>query len=143
VVSQIPSNYQDNFNTKFKDMCAMRDKAIKDNQQIYFERDFPDSSIPKPDQQNFVKLEPVNEDVKVSHPIEQKLRHIVPPQVRQMQEELRAQLQEIVNQQMEQVNKNDASQRQFLQTNGLPHSLHSLTSTNELPAEVWDKIEDF
>jgi hypothetical protein len=46
-----------------------------------------------------VKLESVEEAIKAPMAIEEKLRHIVPPAVRAMQEELRAQLQEIVGHQ--------------------------------------------
>jgi hypothetical protein len=33
----IPSNYQDNFNTKYAEICKGRDKAINENKTIYFE----------------------------------------------------------------------------------------------------------
>jgi hypothetical protein len=41
VVMTIPSNYQDNFNNKYAEVMKLRDKAIKDNQSIYFEREIP------------------------------------------------------------------------------------------------------
>jgi hypothetical protein len=62
-VPLIPSNYQDNFNNKYNDIAAMRDKAIKDNKSIYFERETPVDQIPKPDCQNFVKLEAALENI--------------------------------------------------------------------------------
>lgn len=84
VVLTIPPNYQDNFNKKYTEISAMRDKAIKDNKSIYFEREAPLDQIPKPDLQNFVKLEPALDNIQAKMPIEDKLRHIVPPQVRAM-----------------------------------------------------------
>jgi hypothetical protein len=39
--------------------------------------------------QNFVKLEALAEDINGKIPIEDKLRHIVPPAVRALQEELK------------------------------------------------------
>lgn len=41
VVGSIPSNYQDNFNNKYAEIEKLRDKAIKDNKSIYFEREPP------------------------------------------------------------------------------------------------------
>ena len=41
IVASIPSNYQDNFNAKYADVCKLRDKAINDNKTIYFERETP------------------------------------------------------------------------------------------------------
>lgn len=67
----------------------MRDKAINENKTIYFEKEMPESQIAKPDMQNFVKLDAVLEDLNGKLPIEDKLRHIVPPAVRVMQEELK------------------------------------------------------
>lgn len=97
VVMTIPSNYQDNFNTKYADVCKLRDKAINENKTIYFDREIPLEQIPKPDLQNFVKLEPVLGDLQGKLAIEEKLRHIVPPQVRVMQIELKTKLQEVIN----------------------------------------------
>lgn len=82
VVLSIPSNYQENFKAKYDEVIKARDKAINENKTIYFEREIPESQIPKPDMQNFVKLEALVEDLNVKLPIEDKLRHIVPPAVR-------------------------------------------------------------
>ena len=88
-----------------KDVEKFRDKAINENKTIYFEKEVPVSAIPKPDMQNFVKLDAVLEDLNGKSPLEEKLRHIVPPQVRVMQEELRNDLQVVLNQQYETENK--------------------------------------
>ena len=49
VVLTVPSNYQDNFNTKYGELVKLRDKAINENKTIYFERETPIEQIPKPD----------------------------------------------------------------------------------------------
>jgi hypothetical protein len=41
VVLTIPSNYQENFNGKFQEVCTRRDKTINENKTIYFEREMP------------------------------------------------------------------------------------------------------
>ena len=87
VVQMIPSNYLENFNGKTKDISALLAKAQADNKSIYFEKEPAD--VPKPDMQNFVKLEAVFEDLNSKLNLEDKLRHIVPPPVRGMQEELK------------------------------------------------------
>ena len=143
VVGLIPSNYQDNFNAKYSDIAALRDKAVKDNKSIYFERETPVDQIPKPDCQNFVKLEAALESIQTKLPVEDKLRHIVPPEVRAMQNDLKNQLQELISQQYEQEGKADAELRKFLQGFGLPQALHAATATTEVPPQVWAKIEDF
>jgi hypothetical protein len=41
VVTLIPSNYQENFNTKLADLVKLREKAINENKTIYFEKELP------------------------------------------------------------------------------------------------------
>ena len=41
IVALIPSNYQDNFNTKYADVIKLRDKVINENKTIYFEKEVP------------------------------------------------------------------------------------------------------
>ncbi len=79
----------------------MREKAVKENKTIYFEKEIPMDQIPRPDAQNFVKMEPVLDSLQGTLAIEEKLRHIVPPQVRVMQIELKTKMQEVINTQFE------------------------------------------
>jgi hypothetical protein len=67
-----------------------KEKAINENKTIYFEKEVPEAQIPKPDLQNFVKLDAVLEDLNTKLSMEDKLRYIVPPAVRVMNEELKA-----------------------------------------------------
>lgn len=60
---------------------------MSENKSIYFEKELTD--VPRPDMQNFVKLEQVFENLNSKLNLEDKLRHIVPPPVRGMQEELK------------------------------------------------------
>lgn len=98
----------------------LRDKAIKENQTIYFETEVHQDKIPKPDMQNFVKMEALVDTLNGKFPIEEKLRHLVPPQVRVMQGELKTKLQDVVNQMFEVEQKTEADQKKFLQQYGLP-----------------------
>jgi BRO1-like domain len=92
VIGLIPSNYQENFNKRYQEVIAMRDKAIKENNTVYFDRELPIDQVPKPDMQNFVKLEAALDNLAGKLAIEEKLRHIVPPQVRVMQVEVKQKL---------------------------------------------------
>ncbi len=89
-------------------------KAIDENKTIYFEKEMAEAEIQKPDAQNFVKLEPTTDDVNTNHPIENKLRFIVPPAVRAMQQEIQQLLQEVVNHNFEVINKGESDQVAFL-----------------------------
>lgn len=41
IVVNLPSNYQENFNTKYQEVIKLRDKALNENKTIYFEREMP------------------------------------------------------------------------------------------------------
>lgn len=71
-------------------MNKIKEKAINENKTIYFEKEVPEAQIPKPDLQNFVKLDAVLEDLNAKLSMEDKLRYIVPPAVRVMNEELKS-----------------------------------------------------
>lgn len=45
----IPKNYKDNYDVKFDEVIALRDKAVKDNKSVYFEKELSGNDIPKPD----------------------------------------------------------------------------------------------
>jgi hypothetical protein len=62
----------------------LRDKAINENKTIYFEKEMPIEQVAAPAAQNFVKMEAVMDNLQGKLAIEDKLRHIVPPQVRAM-----------------------------------------------------------
>lgn len=98
VVGLCTSNYQENFNNKYAEAQAQRDKAINQNKTIYFEKEPALDTIKSPDLQNFVKMESSMDNINQKLQIEEKLRHIVPPQVRAMQMEINKRIQEIVSQ---------------------------------------------
>ena len=59
-------------------------------------------------------MEPLLDSLTSKIPIEEKLRHIVPPHVRVMQVELKTKLQEVINQMFENEQKIEADQKKFL-----------------------------
>jgi len=65
-------------------------------------------------------MEAVMDNLQGKPAIEDKLRHIVPPQVRAMQVEIKQKLQEIINTQFENDQKSDAEVKKFLSQYGLP-----------------------
>jgi hypothetical protein len=93
--------------------------------------------------QNFVKLEPAVDNFQAKLAIEEKLRHIVPPAVRVMQVEIKTKLQEVINVNFEAEQRTEADTKRFLQQYGLPQALHAASSTTEIPASLWEKIEDY
>lgn len=72
-----------------------------------------------------------------------KLRHLVPPQVRQMQEELKNMLNGIVQGEFTRIQQCDEQMDTFLKQFNLPQALHAITAGSEIPADVWTKVEEF
>ena len=88
--------YQSNFNTKAAEAQALLAKAIDENKKIYYEANIPTSELAKPDPQNFVNLLQMNDEINVAPELDDKLRHIVPPAVRVLQDELKGLLQQMI-----------------------------------------------
>ncbi len=89
-------------------------KAIDDNKKIYYEPSIPTNELPKPDPQNFVNLTPMNDEINQRPEVDEKLRHIVPPAVRALQDELKNMLQGIVQQEFSKVSEKDEQMTGFL-----------------------------
>ena len=87
----------------------------------------------KPDPQNFVNLLQMNDEINQKPPLDEKLRHIVPPAVRAMQDELKVILQQIIQTEFSKVAEKDEQMTGFLKQFGLPEALHSLTASTDVP----------
>lgn len=62
---------------------------IQENKSIYYDAELPASECPKPDPNNFVKMVPIAALINELPAIDNQFRHLVPPAVRQMQDELK------------------------------------------------------
>lgn len=139
-VTPLGGGYVDNFNKKLADAIALRDKAIDKNKSVYYEQEPGLEALPKPDPQNFVNLVAMTEEINQVPELDAKLRHVVPPQVRQMQEELKNYLQQIVQAQFTRIQQCDENLDTFLKQFNLPQALYSITAGSEVPEDVWGKI---
>ncbi len=90
-----------------------------------------------------MQLESVADELNAKMPLDEKLRHVVPPAVRALQDELKTELQSIVQAEFTKVAEKDEQMTAFLKQFGLPQVLHSLQASNDMPDDVWTKIEDF
>jgi len=48
-VNTIGGSYKTNFDKKYAEVIALRDKALKENQTVYYESEADPNSLPKPD----------------------------------------------------------------------------------------------
>lgn len=82
---------------------------------VFFEKIPEFSSIKMPDQKNFVKFDDsCKEDFNKLPMMNETLRHVVPPEVRQMQADLKKQLQDQIDQQYKYLEKASGEERVFL-----------------------------
>lgn len=83
-VKPLGGNYQTNFNTKLAEATALRDKAAKENSMIYYDAVPTEAQLEKPNAKNYVKLVDCSADLTAQTELDNHLRHLVPPAVRQM-----------------------------------------------------------
>lgn len=119
-VQALGGAYKANFDTKFAEAQKLLATAIDENKKIYYEPSIPTAELKKPDPQNFVNLLALNEEINTTPELDEKLRHIVPPAVRGMQDELKTMLQGIVQAEFSKVAEKDEQMTGFLKQFGLP-----------------------
>jgi hypothetical protein len=95
-VNALGGSYKANFDKKYIEVVALKDKCVSDNQTVYYEGEPEAASIPKPDAQNFVNMISVADEMNATPDLDSRLRHLIPPEVRKMQDEIRNVLQAIV-----------------------------------------------
>lgn len=138
----IGGSYKQNYDAKYAALIELRNKAIEENKTVYYESEADPADVPRPDAQNFVNLTSVQEQL-LNSPLDAKLRHLVPPQVRAMQDELRNCLQAIIQEQFSNIQKCNEQLTTFLKSANLPMALQSMGAGNSIPDDVWGKIEEF
>ena len=88
-VNIIGGAYKSNFDTKVAEAKEFAAKCENENKTIYYEPSLDLSEMPPADPQNYVNLTSMSEEINATPELDDKLRHLVPPAVRQMQEELK------------------------------------------------------
>lgn len=81
-VNVLGGAYKVNFDKTYAEVVALRDKMAQENKSVYYENEPSPDDCPKPDPQNFVKTMPMLEVLNELSPLDEKLRHLVPPAVR-------------------------------------------------------------
>lgn len=93
VVSHVPVDYRDSYAKKAKQAEDLANMATEKAKNVFFEAIPPSNEIPIPDSKTFVKFdESIKPDFNQVPDINETLRHVVPPEVRKMQGEVRTQL---------------------------------------------------
>lgn len=99
VVGTIPNDYKDNYGKKLANAEQMFQKASQLCKDVFFEKIPEFKAIPMPDRKNFVKLDDSEKTDLEKVPImNETLRHIIPPEVRSMQSDLKTQIQNTIDQ---------------------------------------------
>jgi len=135
--------YKSNFDAKFTEAQRMLAKATDDNKKIYYEPRVPIEELPAVDPQNFASMASMEAEINERAALDDKLRHVVPPAVRALQDELKNTLQQIIQTEFSKVAEKDEQMLGFLKQFGLPQVLHSITSSTDVPDDIWLKIEEF
>lgn len=80
--------YRQAFDKMYQDTSKILERMVNENKTLYYELESQVEDTPKPDPQNFVKPISVANLLSQASPLDAHLRHLVPPQVREMQNEL-------------------------------------------------------
>ena len=141
--ASVPTTYRQAFMEKFAEAEQAYAAAKKDNEKVYFEREPDAKDLPPIVKKSFVKFISIEDEIAKGSKLEESLRHMVPVEVRVMQDEFRNEVNAIINKVMDNSGNVDNEQAAFLVNYNLPQAVQALTCEDELPKEVWTRIEDF
>ena len=99
-VTPIGGTYQQNWEKKLSEASELCAKAAKENNSVYYELVQKPEAVEVPNPKNYVKLVDCSADFNAPPELDNYLRHLVPPAVRAMQQELKTVLDSIVNTEM-------------------------------------------
>ena len=115
VINRIPPDYKANYNTKVEQSTKLAASSEDKAKNVCFETVVSYEKIEIPDSKNYVKFDnSAAEPLAIVPHMNEVLRHVIPPEVRQMQSELKTQLQNQIDQQYKNLEKADLEQRTFL-----------------------------
>lgn len=101
---------------------------------VFFEKVTPAKEVKMPDAKNYVKYDAgCKEELETVSPHEDVFRHIIPPQVRNLQSEFKTVVQNLLDQKYKEQEAKDVEQRAFFGQYGLPQSFFDLTQTDDIP----------
>lgn len=111
------------------------------NKRIYFDSVPELTSLPKVEKLLKVSPAPIAEDISGLESGISSLDALVPREVRGMVSTYKSQMMQFVSENLDKY-ENEAKVNQFLADIGLPFSLETCTSTNEIPEFIWKKISE-
>ena len=143
-MKNIPADYKVNYTKKLENAQQMSTTATDKAKNVFFEKIPEERDGKMPDRKNFVKFdESAKAALEVVPTMSETLRHVIPPEVRAMQGELKQFIQNTVDQKFEELKRKDTEERAFLGQYQLPQSFYELTSTAGIPEQYLDKITEF
>lgn len=83
-MTPVGGTYQQNWEKKLAEATEMCAKATKDNNMVYYEVVAKPDAIEIPNPKNYVKLVDCSAELNAPPELDNHLRHLVPPAVRQM-----------------------------------------------------------
>lgn len=108
IINTIPNDYSDNYKKKLANAQQMMQKSQELAKTVFFEKIPEFKSIQIPDSKNFVKFDDsCKADLEQVPIMNETLRHIIPPEVRAMQSELKTHIQNTLDQNFKTHEKSD------------------------------------
>lgn len=127
----------------YKELCKqLQDKKAlieSQNAKIYHEN--VPATVTEIDPMPFGQPLSIEADLNKSYDGQEILLRMVPPAVRELEEEYKKEVGITMAQAFDISKKNDTAQGQFLAKHGLPAALHAISGEQSLPEDLWQRIK--
>mmetsp|Transcript_35093 Transcript_35093/g.34762 ORF Transcript_35093/g.34762 Transcript_35093/m.34762 type:complete len:189 (+) Transcript_35093:607-1173(+) len=139
------------YDTRTKDALKHRKEQIENeyedvkkiNSNVYYEGCTPERELAKIESKNFTMYRSIEEKLEQPFVGAENFEVFLPMEVRRLEGEFQQEANRIINQNLEILQKLSADEDGFLASHGLPQAIYSLSTREEIPDDLWNRVSDF
>lgn len=139
------------YDARTKDALKQRKEMIENeyedvktiNKNVYYEGCTPERELAKIESKNFTLHRSILPKLEEAFAGAENFEVFLPMEVRKLEGEFQQEANKIINQNMEILQKLSADEDGFLGAHGLPQSIYSMSSKEEIPEDLWNRVSEF
>lgn len=136
-------NLKEALKKRKKDIDNEYETVKEINKNVFYEGCKAEKDLQKIESKNFTLHRSIEVKLEEEFPGSENFEVFVPMEVRKLEGEFQQKANKLINQNLEVMQKLSADEDQFLERHGLPQAIYSLSSKEELPADLWKRVSEF
>ena len=129
--------------TRLKEVEEVFTKVHELNKNVYYEGCKDEKSLDKIDSKNFTLHRSIEVKLNEQYPGGENFEVFLPMEVRKLEGEFQQQANLVINQHFETLQKISGDEDSYLTKYGLPQAIYSMSTQEELPQDLWNRVSEF